>query len=89
MGRRGNKSRNAVGLILKLRVIVAVQDRKNSFYMQILVLPTFGWYPLTPFALATAQIGNRYFFMMVKIDLAFVKFESHAVAMKSISKNIT
>ena len=38
MGCRQNKLRNAAGLIiLKLRIIVAVEDGKISFYMQILV----------------------------------------------------
>ena len=42
MGRRQNEPRNAADLILKLRIIVAVQDLKISFYVQILVPPTFG-----------------------------------------------
>ena len=42
MGRRRNELKNAAGPILKLRVIVAVQDLKISFYMQILMPPTFG-----------------------------------------------
>ena len=39
MSRRGNKLRNTAGLIFKLRIIVAVQDLKISFYTQILVPP--------------------------------------------------
>ena len=39
MGRRRNELRNAAGLILKLRIIVAVQDLKIIFYMQILFPP--------------------------------------------------
>ena len=42
MGRRRDELRKAAGLILKLRIIVAVQDLKISFYKQILVPPTFG-----------------------------------------------
>ena len=42
MGHRQNELRNAAGPILKLRIIVAVQDMKISFYMQILVPPIFG-----------------------------------------------
>ena len=42
MGHRQNEPCNAAGLILKLRIIVAVQDQKNSFYMQILV-PLYFW----------------------------------------------
>ena len=41
-GRRRNDLKNAAGLILKLRIIVAVQDLKISFDEQILVPPTFG-----------------------------------------------
>ena len=37
MGSRRNELRNAAGLILKLRIIVAVQDLKISFFKQILV----------------------------------------------------
>ena len=37
MGRRRIELRNAAGFILKLRIIVAVQDPKISFYKQILV----------------------------------------------------
>ena len=37
MGRRQNELRTAAGLIFKLRVIVAVQDLKISFYKQILL----------------------------------------------------
>ena len=51
---RRNKLRNVSGLILKLRIIVAVQDLKISFYKQTLVPPTFGYCPLTSFALVTA-----------------------------------
>ena len=54
MGRGLNELRNAAGFVFKLRIIVAVQDLKISFYTQISVLPTFGWCPLTSFALATA-----------------------------------
>ena len=42
MGRIRNELRNVAGLILKLRIIVAVQDLKISFYMQILV-PRHFW----------------------------------------------
>ena len=59
MGHRQNELRNAAGLILKLRVNVVVQDLKISFYMQILVPPTFGNCPLTSFALATALYTRR------------------------------
>ena len=45
MGRRRNELKNAAGLILKLRIIVAVQDLKFSFYMQILVSPHFWLVP--------------------------------------------
>ena len=34
MGRRRKDLRNAAGLILKLRIFVAVQDLNNSFYRQ-------------------------------------------------------
>ena len=54
MGHRLNELRNAVGLILKLRIIVTVQDLKITLYMQIFVPPTFGLCLLTSFALATA-----------------------------------
>ena len=42
MSLRQTELSNAAGLILKLRIIVAVQDLKISFYMQILVPLTFG-----------------------------------------------
>ena len=42
MGQRQNERRNADGLILKLRIIAAVQDLKISFYMHILV-PFYFW----------------------------------------------
>ena len=42
MGRRRNDRKNAAGLILKLRIIGAVQDLKIRFCMQISVPPTFG-----------------------------------------------
>ena len=42
MGHRQNELRNAAGLVLKLHVVVAVQDLKISFYMQILV-PLYFW----------------------------------------------
>ena len=45
MGSRRDELRNAAGLILKLCVIVAVQDLKISFYMQILVPPHFWLMP--------------------------------------------
>ena len=41
MGHRQNKLRNAAGPVLKLSIIVAEQDLKVSFYMQILVPPYF------------------------------------------------
>ena len=41
MGCRQYKLRNVTGLILKLRIIVAVQELKISFYEQILVPPLF------------------------------------------------
>ena len=44
-GCRRNELRNAAGLILKLRKIVAVHDLKISFYMQILVPPHFWLVP--------------------------------------------
>ena len=46
MGRRLNKVRDAAGLILKFRIIVAVQDLKISLYMQILVPTTLTSAPL-------------------------------------------
>ena len=39
MGHKQNELRNAAGLILELRITVAVQNLKISFYMQILVPP--------------------------------------------------
>ena len=42
MSRRRNELRNAAGLILKLRIIEAVQDLKISLYKQILV-PSYFW----------------------------------------------
>ena len=45
MGHRQNELRNAASLILKLRIIVAVQDLKISFHMQILVPPYFWLVP--------------------------------------------
>ena len=46
MGRRRDELRNAVGLVLKLRIFVAVQVLIISFYTQkvqfILVPPSFG-----------------------------------------------
>ena len=39
MGHRQNEIRNAAGLILKIRIIVAVQNMKISFHMKILVPP--------------------------------------------------
>ena len=45
MGRKRNELRNIAGLILNLRIIVAVQELKNSFYKQILVLPHFWLVP--------------------------------------------
>ena len=42
MGHRQNELKNAVGLILKLHIIVVVQDLKISFCKQILVPRTFG-----------------------------------------------
>ena len=41
MGCRRNELRNAAGLISKLRIIVAVQVLKTSFYKQLLVPPHF------------------------------------------------
>ena len=47
MGRRRNELRNAAGLVLKLRIFVAVQDMMISFYTQkvqfILVPPPLGF----------------------------------------------
>ena len=54
MGRLRNELRNAAGLVLKLHIIFAVQDLTISHYMQILVPPTFGLWPLTSFPLTTA-----------------------------------
>ena len=45
MGRKQNEERKAAVLILKLRIIVAVQDLKISFLMQILVPPNFWLVP--------------------------------------------
>ena len=45
MGHRQHEPRNATGLIYKLRIIVAVQDLKISFYMQILIPPYFWLVP--------------------------------------------
>ena len=41
MGSSRNKLRNVAGIILRLRINVAVQDLKISFYMKILVPPYF------------------------------------------------
>ena len=41
MGHRQDEPRNAAGLIFKMRIIVAVQDLKINFYVQILVPPYF------------------------------------------------
>ena len=55
MGRRRNELRNAVGRILKLRIIVAVQDLKISFHEQIFVpSPLLACASSLRFALATA-----------------------------------
>ena len=59
MSCRRNELRNAADLILKLRIIVAVQDLKISFYSQILVSPYFWLVPLILFALATALAAWR------------------------------
>ena len=45
MDRRRNELRNAAGLTLKWRIIVAVQDLKISFYQKILVPPYFWLVP--------------------------------------------
>ena len=45
MGRRRNELRKAAGLILKLRIIVVVQDMQMRFFMQILVPPQFWLVP--------------------------------------------
>ena len=37
MGHRQNELKDAAGLLLKLRIIVVVQDPKISIYMQVLV----------------------------------------------------
>ena len=58
MGRRRNELKTAAGLIFKLRLIVAVQDLKISFYKQILVPTISDWCPLTSFALATALVSG-------------------------------
>ena len=42
MGRRQNQLKTAAALIFKLRLIVAVQDLKISFYKQILVPTIYG-----------------------------------------------
>ena len=43
MGRGRNQLRNAAGLFLKLRIIVAVQDMKIYFYKQVLVPSHLVW----------------------------------------------
>ena len=45
MGHTQNELRNVAGLILKLRISIAVQDMKISFYMQVLVPPYFWLVP--------------------------------------------
>ena len=55
MGRRRNELRNAAGLILKLSIIVAVQDLKISFDKQILLPPRF-W--LVPFCFIYSGDGT-------------------------------
>ena len=50
----GARPRNAPPWRRAWRIILAVQDLKISFYMQILVPPHFWLVPLTPLALATA-----------------------------------
>ena len=57
MGRRRNELRNAASLILKLRIIVAAQNLKISFYMQILV-PLHFW--LVPPYFACTGDGTGY-----------------------------
>ena len=42
MGRRRNELRNATGLILKLRIIVAVQSEDQLLYAKFIAAPTFG-----------------------------------------------
>ena len=54
-GRRRNELRNAAGLILKLRKIVAVHDLKISFCRQILVPP-----PLLATAPSLRLLWRRY-----------------------------
>ena len=55
MGRRRNELRNAAGLILKLRMLLAEQDLKISFYMQALVPP-----PLLPSAPSLRLLWRRH-----------------------------
>ena len=69
MGRRRNELRNTAGLILKLRMIVAVQDLKMSFYLQSLVPPHFWLVPFSWFALATALLAACFPFTNLKLRL--------------------
>ena len=50
MGRRRNELRNAADFILRLRVIVAEQDLKISFYKQIL------WFPPPPLLASASSL---------------------------------
>ena len=61
MDRGQNKLRNASDLILKLRIIVVVQDLKVSFYIQISVPPPRFWLVLPHFVCSGDGIGLEAF----------------------------
>ena len=55
MGRRRNELRNFAGLILKLRIIVAVQDLKITFFIMQILVP-----PLLASALSLRSLWQRH-----------------------------
>ena len=57
MGRRQNELKNTAGLVLKLRIILAIQALKISFYKQILV-PAHFW--LVPPHFASSGDGTDF-----------------------------
>ena len=74
MGRRRNDLRNAAGLVLKMRIFVAVKDLIISFYTQKVHFstpPAFGLCPLTSFALMTELADCKEIFIAMVVFLCF------------------
>ena len=83
MGHGQNELRNAAGLILKLRVIVAVQDMKIGLYMYILVPPHF-W--LVPPHFVCSGDGTAGFYLWFKSIIATsVQFAACALRVQCVN----